>query len=80
MDLAIKSIFLLEYTGLLKLVCSHRAEQNLCESDNVFRRKDHFLETNKIRTVKGVTLLMVTRGFRFMVTKDFRIVVTADLY
>ena len=53
MDLAIKSFFLLEYTGLLKLVCSHRAEQNLCESDNVFRRKDHFLETNKIRTVKG---------------------------
>ena len=48
-----KIIFLLEYTGLLKLVCSHRAEQNLCESDNVFRRKDHFLETNKIRTVKG---------------------------
>ena len=27
-----------------------------------------------------VTLLMVTKGFRFMVTKDYRIVVTADLY
>ena len=45
--------FSYKINGLLKLVCSHRAEQNLCESDNVFRRKDHFLETNKIRTVKG---------------------------
>ena len=29
---------------------------------------------------RWVTLLMVTKGFRFMVTKDYRIVVTADLY
>ena len=68
MDLAIKSIFLLEYTGLLKLVCSHRAEQNLCESDNVFRRKDHFLETNKIRTVKGFIQITTNVNVQFPYT------------
>ena len=47
-------------------------------SGNIFRRlKDSWVTVNDIW---GVTLLMVTKGFRFMVTKDYRIVVTADLY